>query len=89
METQLVSETKGTSANPQPSVQPDWNNFAMDMNVNIGDEGLMDASFDITQADFGFQATGPSLLGGDFFSHEVISLGLQEPLPPQDMMEDL
>jgi hypothetical protein len=49
----------------------------------------MDASFDITQEDFGFRGTGPSLLGGDFFSHEVISLGLQEPLPSEDMMQDL
>jgi hypothetical protein len=61
----------------------------MNMNVNIGDEGIMGASFDITQADFGFQGTGPSLLGGDFCSHEVISLGLQEPLPSEDMMRDL
>ena len=59
------------------------------MNTKIGDESVMDASFERAQADFSFQTPDPSLLGGDFFSHEVISLGLEEPLPPEDMIEEL
>jgi hypothetical protein len=31
----------------------------------------------------------PALPEGNFFSQELISLGLQEPLPPDQMINDL
>jgi hypothetical protein len=60
----------------------------MDMNLDIGDAGIMDPSFDVSQAGFGLKREA-SIPMGDFFSQELLALGLQEPLPPPDMMDEL
>jgi hypothetical protein len=56
----------------------------MDMNVDFVDDFLdpfavPDTSYSIPQ----------SIPAGDFFSQEVISLGLEEALPPDDMTSEL
>lgn len=72
------------------NTEPDWNAIAMDMDISldIGISGGMDSTFDIPQAGFGLQ-NEPLMSSGDFFSQELLALGLQEPLPPQDMMDEL
>lgn len=69
---------------PGPSMEPDWNNFPMDMNVDFENDALMD--FPMPETAFTYQ---PEMPTGDFFSQEVISLGLEEPLPPEEMIRDL
>jgi hypothetical protein len=58
------------------------------MNLDL-DDGLLDPSTDISTPGFDLSAPAPTMLGGDFGSCELIALGLQEPLPPQDMMDEL
>lgn len=82
VETQLIAEKQSTSVNTA-SVEADWNSLGMDL-----DEQLLDPAFDISQPGFGLDAA-PSMQIGDFRSFELISLGLQEPLPPQDMIDEL
>jgi hypothetical protein len=61
----------------------------MDMNMDMGTGGILDESFDIPLSAFDFQPAAPSMPEGDFFSQELISLGLQEPLPPNQMVDEL
>lgn len=70
------------------STEPDWNTMGMDMDMNldIGMGGGIDATFEMPHTGFGMQ-NEPS--GGDFFTQELLALGLGEPLPPQDMMDEL
>jgi hypothetical protein len=56
----------------------------MDIDMEFEDDALLD--FPIPEPTFTFQ---PEMPNGDFFSQEVISLGLQEPLPPDEMVEEL
>jgi hypothetical protein len=105
VETKLVTETSSKNIAPtesQPpmfSIQPDWNSFPLDMNnvdINMDmdfggddvviDDVLLNSNFAMPQADFAFVGDMPD---SGFFSQEVISLGLQEPLPPDDMVEEL
>jgi hypothetical protein len=63
----------------------------MDMNLDLDldDDGLLDPSFDISQPGLGFSAPAPNMPTDYFGSYELIGLGVQEPLPPQDMMDEL
>jgi hypothetical protein len=69
----------------------DWNSIGMSMNLDpeLDDDGLLDPSFDISQPGLGFSAPAPTMPTDYFGSYELIGLGLQEPLPPQDMMDEL
>jgi hypothetical protein len=69
----------------------DWNSIGMGMNLDLelDDDGLLDPPFDISQPVLGFSATAPTMPTDYFGSYELIGLGLQEPLPPQDMMDEL
>jgi hypothetical protein len=60
----------------------------MDMN-EPGSLGMMDESLNVPLSAFDYQPDPNALLEGDFFSQELISLGLSEPLPPVQMMDDL
>jgi hypothetical protein len=61
----------------------------MDINIDMGTDGLLDESFNVPLSAFDFQPAAPSVPEGDFFSQELISLGLQEPLPPNQMVDEL
>lgn len=61
----------------------------MDMNIDMGDDGLLDGTFNLNAGGFDFSPPGPSIPMGDLFSQELLELGLQEPLPPQEMMDEL
>jgi Fungal Zn(2)-Cys(6) binuclear cluster domain len=94
VETQLISESKQTATAQTASVpgaEIDWNAVGMDMNLDLDldDDGLLDPSFDISQAALGFSASAPNIPTDFFGSYELIGLGLQEALPPQDMMDEL
>ena len=78
-----------TQASPSQGLEADWNTLGMDMNLDMDDGGILDSAFDIQQSDFGLPPLGPSLPTGDLYSQELLGLGLQEPLPPQDMMDEL
>jgi hypothetical protein len=56
----------------------------MDMNMDFEGDPLLD--FPMPESTFAFQ---PQMPTGDFFSQEIISMGLQEPLPPDEMIADL
>lgn len=58
----------------------------MDISLDIGMGGGIDSAYDITQ---GFGLQNGTMHEDPFFSQELLALGLQEPLPPQDMMDDL
>jgi hypothetical protein len=72
---------------PTQSGEADWNNYPMDINMenmDFDEDALLD--FPIPESAYTFQ---PQIPNGDFFSQEVISLGLQEPLPPDEMIDEL
>jgi hypothetical protein len=72
------------------TMEADWNTLGMDMNLDIDDADLLDPSFQIPQ--FGMESSGPlPMQSGDYFtqSQDLLALGLQEPLPPQEMMDEL
>ena len=54
-----------------------------------GDGGLFNEPLNMQSLGVGFEGLAPSLSTEDHFSQELISLGLQEPLPPQDLMDEL
>jgi hypothetical protein len=94
VETQLISESKQNATAQTTSVpggETDWNGLSMDMNLDLDldDGGLLDPSFDISQPGLGFSAPAPNMPTDYFGSYELIGLGVQEPLPPQDMMDEL
>lgn len=97
VETKLVNETTKTKTpltegiNGGFSVEADWNDLSVDMNlknvemeIDFNDVQLPD--YPLPEPSYNFLDPIP---GGDFFSQEVISLGLQEPLPPDDMIDNL
>ncbi|CAD6444977.1 262de15b-b350-4c43-8cdc-7ee8756edd8a [Sclerotinia trifoliorum] len=94
VETQLVAETQQMAANKtvetnvsaNTNVDPDWSAMNMDMDLNFTDARLQDLGFDLMNGNMG---AGSSVPVGNFFSQEILSLGLQEPLPPESVMDDL
>jgi hypothetical protein len=94
VETQLITESKQTASAPTTSIpggEMDWNDIRMDMNLDLDleDDGVLDPSFDISQPGLVFSVPAPTMPTEYFASHELIGLGLQEPLPPQDVMDEL
>ena len=86
VETQLTSDTKSGSTSAKPSADANWDTLAMEMNIDFTDGGIGDKEFGTAPKEPKDQSTMPC---GDFFSQEVISLGLEEPLPPDDLVEEL
>ena len=96
VETQLISESKQNIASQTTSIpggETDWDSLGMDMSLDLDldNNGLLEPSFDISQQGLGFSAPAPApTMHNDYFgSYELIALGLQEPLPPQEMMDEL
>jgi hypothetical protein len=94
VETQLISESKQTVTAQTTSIpggETDWDGLGMNMNLDLDldNNGLLEPSFDISQHGFGFSAPAPTMPTDYFGSYELIGLGLQEPLPPQEMMDEL
>lgn len=87
------------NGNGNTGVEMDWGAMDMNMNMNLDmdmnmdmnftNEGLQDLGFDIMNGNLGTASSVPTVPIGDFFSQEIISLGLQEPLPPESLMDDL
>lgn len=79
-----MSESKGAAPTNHPNGEPNWNDLTIDMK-NLVDGVALDGSFDVPG--YGFPTDGA--LDGAFLSQELISLGVEEPLPPDDMMDEL
>ncbi|KAH6664927.1 fungal-specific transcription factor [Halenospora varia] len=87
VETKLVAEVNSQKAlKENTQIEPEWNIDGMDINMG---EGLLDPNFDVDQFNFELQNMAPTMPVDDFSSQELISLGLHEPLPPQEMMDEL
>lgn len=69
------------------SLEPEWDIIPDDMDMALGNGGILDESLNMQHSEFGYNA--PSVPVADHFSQELISLGLDEPLPPQDVIDDL
>ena len=94
VETQLISESKQNITSQTTSIpggETDWDSLGMDMNLDLDldNNGLLEPSFDISQHGLGFSAPAPTMHNDYSGSYELIALGLQEPLPPQEMMDEL
>lgn len=96
VETQLISESKmnvTAQTTSIPGGETDWDGLGMDLNLDLDLDNnvLLEPSFDISQHGFGFSAPAPAptMHNNYFGSYELIALGLQEPLPPQEMMDEL
>jgi hypothetical protein len=59
------------------------------MNMDMGNIGMLDEAFNMPISSFDYQPAPSALPEGNFFSQELISLGLLESLPPQQMIDDL
>jgi Fungal Zn(2)-Cys(6) binuclear cluster domain len=93
VETQLISESKQSAPAQRTSIpggEADWN-IGMDMNLDLDldNDRLLDPSFDISQPGLGFSVPAATIPMDYFGSYELIGLGLQEPLPPQEVMDEL
>lgn len=92
VETQLVGEKlAATQSSPADlGIEGDWDGVGVDMemNLDIDSAHLLDQSYNISH--YNTKHIGDtSMPSGDFFSQELLGLGLQEPLPPQDMIDEL
>ncbi|TGO07359.1 hypothetical protein BTUL_0288g00080 [Botrytis tulipae] len=72
--------------NANANADPHWTAMNMDMDMNFTDEGIQNIGYNILSGNVGAE---PSVPIGDYFSQDVISLGLQEPLPPDNLMDEL
>ena len=61
----------------------------MDLNIDMGNIEMLDQSFNVPLSGFDYQPDPNALPEGHYFSQELMSLGLSEPLPPQQMIDDL
>jgi len=81
-----------TSIQATTSVEADWNTLGidmeMDMNIDLDDPTLLDPGFDMPSTGFGVPDMEPSP-ANNLYSQELLQLGLDEPLPPQDMIDEL
>ncbi|TVY75878.1 Citrinin biosynthesis transcriptional activator ctnR [Lachnellula suecica] len=92
VETKLVAEQNmagKTQYSSGENMDADWNFLADNMDIPLDDAELLNEPLVMQTSGFGFEGLMPSLPMGDPFSHELIGLGLQEPLPPQDVIDDL
>jgi len=75
------------------NMKADWHTLGMEMNLEIDNSDLLDPSFQVPQIpQFGMESSAPPPVPSeDYFtqSQDLLALGLQEPLPPQDMMDEL
>ena len=71
-------------------LEADWDNLADNMDMSLGDGGFFNEPLILGSSGTVFQALAPGLPSEeDPFSQELISLGVQEPLPPEDVINDL
>jgi hypothetical protein len=80
---------RSTQYSSAECLEADWDILADNMDMALGDGGLLNEPLNMQHPGCGFEGLAPSLPIEDFFSQELISLGLQEPLPPQDLIDDL
>lgn len=101
VETQLKSKDRTTPAGPAGEVSfagrsqvvaPGFQLNDLDMGLGMGDSDMMSGFLEAAeQSNRTTQSKMPSLdlKPDEPFSWEMIGLGLEEPLPPQDMIDEL
>ena len=62
------------------STEPDWNTLSLDMHVDFEDDAFMGTDFNLPSA---------QLPAEGFYTQEMVNLGLEEALPPDEMVEEL
>lgn len=89
VETKLVSEVEAHKSQKSKK-RPSMTNIEdiQDLDLDIGNV-TMDSDFGNERFDFSFIPTPPSIPVGNPISQELISMGLDEPLPPQHMIDEL
>ncbi|CAG8962358.1 hypothetical protein HYFRA_00014155 [Hymenoscyphus fraxineus] len=92
VETRLVAEVNGQQqklpVGSAPVAGADWDAIAKDLDFDIGDV-VPDPIFDTNQFGFGLQPSPQTLSVEEPLSQELISLGLDEPLPPAYVIDEL
>ncbi|KAH9214645.1 hypothetical protein DL95DRAFT_300216 [Leptodontidium sp. 2 PMI_412] len=92
LEARLATQTP-TTAQANASMEADWNTLGMDMdmdmNIDLDDPTLLDPVFDVPTTGFGLPNTELPPANDYNYSQELLALGLDEPLPPQDMIDEL
>ncbi|CZS93123.1 uncharacterized protein RAG0_03541 [Rhynchosporium agropyri] len=90
-----------TTAHASTSIEADWNTLGMDLNMEMALEIDMDINTDLnnpTMLNPGYDmpSTGynipyaePLAENNQNYPQELLELGLEEPLPPQEMIDDL
>lgn len=94
VETRLVSEVnaqqKKMPVASAPNVETDWNTIAKDLDLDLDiEDAVLDASFHAKQFEYRPQPTPPAPPAEAPLSQELISLGLDEPLPPAYIIDEL
>jgi hypothetical protein len=90
VETKLVSEVEAQKNKSTPSAAANPGKV-WDIDVDI-DDAMLESAFPTEQFDFSFLQPlhpSPSLPAGNPLAQELISLGLDEPLPPQHIIDEL
>lgn len=83
------------AAQASTSIEADWNplgmdlDMDMDLNIDYDDPTLLDPEFNIPATAFGLQDAALPLVNDFSSSQELLGLGLDEPLPPQVMINEL
>lgn len=81
--------SRNTQYTSGQDLEADWDNLAENMDMSLGDGGFLNEPLIVGPSGTGFHGLTPALPMGDPFSQELISLGVQEPLPPEGVMDDL
>ncbi|TVY37892.1 Citrinin biosynthesis transcriptional activator [Lachnellula occidentalis] len=92
VETRLVAEQNNMPRNTQytsaQDLEADWDNLADNMDISLGDGGFLHEPLIVGPSEES-QGLASALPMGESFSQEVISLGVEEPLPSEDVMDAL
>lgn len=98
VETRLVSEVNAQqkkmpdTSTSAPNIETDWNFMAKDLDLDMGldmGDAVLNTSYHAEQFEYRPQPTPPAAPVEAPLSQELISLGLDEPLPPAYIMDEL
>ncbi|CAD6505332.1 BgTH12-00823 [Blumeria graminis f. sp. triticale] len=90
VETQLVAESKSNANSETTSataLEADWSHMGIDMNIDMANAGML-GSFDTIHPGLNFAPVATPTVE-NIFGRELLSLGLSEPLPSQDAINEL
>lgn len=80
--------TTGTSTSA-PNIETDWDSIAKDLDLDLDLDTVLDPSFHTEPFEYRSQPTPQAAPAEVPLSQELISLGLDEPLPPAYIIDEL